>query len=256
MVSKDCGVTSGVTATRSTAPHCIAVIHARGGSKRLPLKNIKPLKGRPLIAWCVEAALGAKFVGRVMVSTDHDGIAEAARAAGAEVPFRRPADLAEDVCSEKVTRHAVEWYENDTGKTVNIVVTIQPTTPFIRAADIDACVEALAADPSCDSAMTVGPVHERPEWMFRRDANGNLASYIGREIAGKDGISQTLEALYHPNGGVYATRRDLLFGKDRIIGTRPFGHVMSRLRSVDIDDPVDMIIAEGVANYLADHPED
>ncbi len=81
MVSKDCGVTSGVTVTRSTTPHCIAVIHAR--SKRVPLKTIKPLKGKPLIAWCVDAALGAKFLDRVMVSTDHDGIAEAARAAGA-----------------------------------------------------------------------------------------------------------------------------------------------------------------------------
>ena len=90
MVSKDCGVTSGVTATRSTAPHCIAVIHARGGSKRLPLKNIKPLKGRPLIAWCVEAALGAKFLDRVMVSTDHDRIAQAARAAGVPTIRTKP----------------------------------------------------------------------------------------------------------------------------------------------------------------------
>ena len=77
----------------------IGVIHARGGSKRIPLKNIKLLAGRPLIAWCIEAARGARTLDRVIVSTDHDGIAEAARAVGAEVPFRRPPALAEDVPS-------------------------------------------------------------------------------------------------------------------------------------------------------------
>jgi len=236
-------------------PHCIAVIHARGGSKRVPLKNIAPLGGKPLVAWCVEAATGARTLDRVMVSTDHDGIAEAARAAGAEVPFRRPAEIAEDVPSEQVTRHAVLWHEADGGRTVDIVVTIQPTTPFLRAADIDACVEALIADPARDSALTVYPVHERPEWMFRRDADGGLGSYRGRAIAGADGVSQTLEALYHPNGGAYATRRALLFDEDRLIGDRPYGHVMSRTRSVDIDEPVDLLIAEGVARYLAEHPD-
>lgn len=90
MVSKDCGVTRGVTANRSPALHRIAVIHARGGSKRVPLETIKSLKGRPLIAWCVDAALGAKFLDRVMVSTDHDGIAEAARPAGAPTIRTKP----------------------------------------------------------------------------------------------------------------------------------------------------------------------
>ncbi len=255
MVSKDCGVTSGVTATRSTAPHRIAVIHARGGSKRLHLKNIKPLKGRPLIGWCVEAALGAKFLDRVMVSTDHDGIAEAARAAGAEVPFRRPADLAEDVPSELVTRHALDFHEAETGRTVDVIVTIQPTTPFIRSHDIDACLAALAANPSLDSAVTVGPIHERPEWMYRRDESGVITNWTGRIIKGEMGVSQTLEPLVMPNGGVYATRRATLCEHNLIEGPRCHGLVMIRTRSVDIDDTIDFMVAEVVAHYLEEHPE-
>ena len=234
----------------SPRPHCIAVIHARGGSKRIPLKNIKPLGGKPLIAWCIEAAREAKGLDRVMVSTDHEGIAEAARAAGAEVPFRRPRDLAEDLPSELVTRHALEFHEAESGRTVDVIVTIQPTTPFIRAADIDACLDALATNPEFDSAVSVSPIHERPEWMYRRSDTGVITNWTGARITGELGVSQTLEPLYHPNGGVYATRRSLLFEQDSLIGDRPFGHVMSRLQSLDIDEPVDFLVAEAALKCL------
>ncbi len=238
-----------------TEPHCIAVIHARGGSKRVPLKNLVPLGGKPLIAWCIGAALEAGALDRVIVSTDHDGIAAAARAAGAEVPFKRPAPLAEDVASELVTAHAVEFHEEETGRTVDIAVTIQPTTPFLAAGDIDGCVRMLVANPDLDSAFSLAPIHERPEWMFRRAATGELSRFVDQRIKGDRGVSQTLEPLYHPNGGVYATRRETLFGAGVLIGEHAGGWVMGRLQSVDIDDPVDVLIAETVAGYLADHPE-
>ena len=227
-----------------------AVIHARGGSKRVPLKNIKPLGGKPLIAWCVEAALSCRGLSRVLVSTDHDGIADAARAAGAEAPFRRPADLAEDVASELVTRHALDFHERETGEELDVVVTIQPTTPFIQGADIDACLTALETNPDFDSAMSVAPVHERPEWMFECGDGGALNHWLRSEIRGDVGVSQTLPPLYAPNGGIYATRRSTLIEQDRLIGDACFGHVMSRMRSVDIDEPIDFLIAEAVAAEL------
>ena len=236
--------------------HCIAVIHARGGSKRVPLKNIKPLGDKPLIAWCIEAALGAKDLDRVMVSTDHDGIAKAARAAGADVPFRRPAELAENVPSELVTQHALEFHEAEISRTVDIIVTIQPTTPFIRSTDINACLDALTMNSEFDSAVTVAPVHERPEWMYRQDDRGIISNQLGIKVKGELGVSQTLEPLFSPNGGVYATRRQTLYDHGSVKGPNCYGHVMSRTRSVDIDDPIDFLLAETVGRYLADHPED
>ena len=238
-----------------TRPHCVAVIHARGGSKRVPLKNIAPLDGKPLIAWCIEALLAAECLDRVIVSTDHDGIAAAARDAGAEVPFRRPADISEDVASELVTQHAIRFHEDETGRKVDIAITVQPTTPFIQSRDVDGCIGLVLDNPELDSAFTVYPIHERPEWMFRRDESGRMTSFVKAKIQGDTGVSQTLEPLFHPNGGVYATRRKTLFEDGLVIGAKPGGWVMGRLQSVDIDEPVDMLIAETVAGYLAEHPD-
>src|SRR3990172_9553714 len=101
----------------------IGVIHARGGSKRIPLKNIKLLAGRPLISYMVEAAVESRLLDRVIVSTDHPDTARIAREYGAEVPFMRPADLAEDVASELVTQHAVRFIEEQ-GYRVRIAFTM------------------------------------------------------------------------------------------------------------------------------------
>ncbi len=239
-----------------TLPHVIAVIHARGGSKRVPFKNIKLLAGKPLIAWCIEAALGAKSLDRVIVSTDHDDIAEAARAAGADVPFKRPAHLAEDVPSEEVTRHALEFHEQETGNALDVIVTIQPTTPFIQSEDIDACVQNLLENPDLDSAVSASEIHERPEWMCRRDDRGVIANWQGIAIKGDLGVSQTLEPLFMPNGGVYASNRSTIMELGVIKGPNCYGHIMSRTRSVDIDDPIDFLLAETVAEYLRNHPDE
>jgi CMP-N,N'-diacetyllegionaminic acid synthase len=233
--------------------HAVAIVHARGGSRRVPLKNVKELGGKPLIAWCIEAAKGSRL-DRVIVSTDHDGIAEAAKRAGADVPFKRPADISEDVASELVTQHGIRMHEEETGKRVDLCVTIQPTTPFVRASDINALLDLMERHPEFDSALTVGPVHHRPEWMYRRAENGGLTSYKGILVQGEMGVTQSLEPLFHPNGATYVTRRDVLFGKSLVIGERAAGWVMSRLRSVDIDDPIDFLVAEVVARELARDP--
>ena len=121
----------------------LAVIHARGGSKRIPNKNIKLLCGKPLITYCIKAALSSSYLDKVVVSTDSEAIKQIASDAGAEVPFTRPDDLAEDVASELVTKHALITMEEIDGLSYDIVVTMQPTTPFILKADIDACIEQL-----------------------------------------------------------------------------------------------------------------
>jgi CMP-N,N'-diacetyllegionaminic acid synthase len=228
----------------------VAVIHARGGSVRVPLKNIRPLAGTPLVVWTIEAAL-ASGCDRVIVSTDHDGIAEVARSAGADVPFRRPADISKDVASELVTQHAIAFHEHETGKAVDIAVTIQPTTPFLKGADIDACIELLQRNSELNSVFTAGPIHERPEWMFLRDDRGRATKFLDGVLRGDVGISQNLPPLWHPNGGAYATRRNALFDENIIIATPCGIHPMSAWASVDIDTESDFAYAEMVAEKFS-----
>ncbi len=223
----------------------IGVIHARGGSKRVPLKNIKPINGKPLISYIIKAALGTKFLRRVIVSTDHPDISRISLECGAEVPFVRPAEIAEDCPSEWVTQHAVEFVEAQESAKVDIVVTMQPTTPFCISEDIDACIQ-LVAEKGFDSAFTARVVRERPEWMFRLQ-EGRAGLFMDGVMQGDRGIYQTLEKLYMPNGAAYATRRDVLYAENAVITKNSSLHPMPDERSVDIDEPIDMLYAEFLA---------
>lgn len=231
-------------------PFVVGVIHARGGSKRIPLKNIRPLAGLPLVAWIVRAAKASPLLDRLLISSDHPEIIRVATEHGAEAPFIRPAPLSEDVPSELVTQHAVEFVEKQAGRTVDIAVTFQPTTPFCATEDIDACVRMLQEDPGLDSVFTAKPIHERPEWMFRL-AGGRAQLYTGGTMTGERGVFQTLEPLYIPNGAAYATRRSALFGQNCLIAPKTGIRAMSHERSVDIDEPIDFLVAEAVAKTLA-----
>ena len=226
----------------------IGVIHARGGSKRIPLKNIRPLAGRPLISYMVEAAVESRLLDRVIVSTDHSEIARIAREYGAEVPFMRPADIAEDVASERVTQHAVRFLEAE-GYPVRIALTIQPTTPFCTSEDIDRCI-ARMLETDLDTVFTACEVHERPEWMYRMEEGDRVVPYTGKLVQGDAGISQKLQRLYIPNGAAWATRRAVLMEQGLITGPNSGIVVMPRERSVDIDDPVDFTVAEAIAQEL------
>ncbi len=230
-------------------PYVVGVVHARGGSKRVPMKNVKPLKGLPLVAWIVRAAKASRKLDRLLISSDHPEIIRIAQEHGAEAPFVRPAPLAEDVPSELVTRHAIEFVEKQDGRAVDLAVTFQPTTPFATTADVDAVIDLVLNHADLDSAFSAKPIQQRPEWMFRlKDHRAEL--FTGGTLSGERGVFQSLEPLYIPNGAAYATRRETLFVKDRIIGDAPGLHVMSLERSVDIDEPIDFMLAETVAEKL------
>lgn len=221
----------------------VAIIHARGGSRRIPLKNIKVLAGKPLIAYIIQAALKAKTINRVIVSTDHPEIIEIAKEYSAEVPFVRPQELAEDVPSELVTQHAVNYLEKEEGFHTDVAVTLQPTTPFCLPEDIDGCVNELISS-GADSVISVREISERPEWMFYIDESGYAHNFLRKKIEGDTGVSQTLPRLYTPNGGIYATRREILFSQNALIGAKTRLWVMPRERSVDIDEPIDFLYGE------------
>ncbi|MBP7506976.1 MAG: acylneuraminate cytidylyltransferase family protein [Prolixibacteraceae bacterium] len=224
----------------------IGVIHARGGSKRIPLKNIRTLGGKPLVAYMIQAALGSKHLRRIIVSTDHPEIKRISLEYGAEVPFDRPAHLAEDCPSEWVTQHAVEFVEKEESKKVDIVVTMQPTTPFCLGLDIDACIDILMSDRSLGSVFTAKTVHERPEWMFNVKDDYKATLLIEGELKGERGIFQSLEKIVVPNGAAYATRRETLFDEGVIISKNSGVHIMPYNRSIDIDEEIDLLFAEFV----------
>lgn len=226
----------------------VAIIHARGGSKRIPLKNIKLLNGKPLVAYIIEAAVSAKTVDRVIVSTDHPEIIRVSKEYGAEVPFIRPDDISEDVPSEYVTQHAVTYLEEKADYPVRIAVTMQPTTPFCTPDDIDGCVETLRTT-NADCCLSACEIHEHPQWMFSIDSDGNARHFLDMEMAGEIGVSQTLPKLYIPNGGIYATRKESLFRYDSIFGKKIRLWIMSRERSIDIDEPIDFMYAEFMAKH-------
>lgn len=222
----------------------IGVIHARGGSKRVPLKNIKLLGEHPLVSYMIKAALDSKYLRRVIVSTDHEEISNISIRYGAEVPFVRPAHLAEDCPSEWVTQHAVEFVEEQETKKIDIAVTMQPTTPFCSGADIDACIDILIKDENMKSVFSVKQVTERPEWMFRLQDNYRAELLLGGELKGERGIFQSLAGLVIPNGAVYVTRRDTLFEEGVLISKKTGVSIMPPERSVDIDEPIDFLFAE------------
>lgn len=227
----------------------VGVVHARGGSKRIPRKNLKLLNGKPLVSYIIQTALNARCLDRLIVSTDDHEIARVAKDYGAEIPFMRPADLAEDVPSEIVTQHAIRFVEEQDGVPVDIALTFQPTTPLCRSEDVKACVDAIT-NSDAESVFTATPIHERPEWMFSKDEKGWARTFLGTVLRGEMGVSQALPLLYIPNGAVYATRREVLFEQNLLIGARTRMVIMPRELSVDIDDPIDFVVAESVEKML------
>jgi len=231
----------------------VAIIPIRSGSVGCKNKNIRPLGGRPLVDWAIRPARHSRYVDFVVVSTDSPHYRNIAQKCGAMVPFLRPPELAKDVPTEWVIKHAVETLERvyDVFKKnpIEIVVTIQCTSPFLLPQDIDKCIEALLKDKDADSAITVREVRDYPQWMFFQEGK-YLERLIGGTLKGEEGVRQNLPKLWIPNGMVYATRRKILMEKNLLIGEKCIPIVVPLERSVDIDHEVDFWVAETVGRYL------
>lgn len=225
----------------------LAIIQARGGSKGVPGKNVKSLLGKPLIAWTIEAALSAKSVTRTIVSTDDAAIAEAARAAGAEVPFMRPAELAsDDAKSIGLLQHALSWLKKHEAYSPDVVVQLKPTNPLRTADHIDQCVQAYLDHHGVDSVITVveAPIHPLKTWRL----NGEyLIPFIPEEVSGiAESVKmprQKLPQAFGNNSCVHVINPETIRSGSSI-GKKVVGVVLSREESVNIDDPIDFDIAE------------
>ena len=214
----------------------LALIPARGQSKGIPRKNIRDLAGKPLIVWTIEAALAARGIDSVVVTTDDEEIAEIARAAGAEVPFLRPGDLATDGAPGIApVMHALEMLPDATS-----LLLLQPTSPLRGTSDIEGLLAMVEATKS-ESVVSVCAVAEHPAWMFARSMEGRLTPFLESPSAAR---RQDLEPLYVLNGAMYYAQRDWLMSHRALTGSGTLGYVMPDDRSLDIDTPFDLRLAE------------
>jgi CMP-N,N'-diacetyllegionaminic acid synthase len=219
----------------------LGIVPARGGSKGIPGKNVRPLGGKPLLVHTAEAALAARLLSRVVLTTDDEKIAEVGRACGLEVPFLRPAELAmDDTPTLPVLQHAVTELER-AGDRFDAICLLQPTSPFRRAGDIDGCIELLEKE-SLDAVISVLPVpsEHNPHWVyFRNDGLLRLATGEDQPIPRR----QDLPPAFHRDGSVYVTRRDVLMEGNSLYGKR-LGGFLADSRSVNLDTPADWERAE------------
>lgn len=223
----------------------LGVIPARGGSKGIPEKNLRAVAGVPLIVYTIRAAEHSVRLSRAIVSTDDDHIAEVAAAAGADVPFRRPARLATDeALAIDVLQHALETLEAEGDEAYDAVVMLQPTTPFRGAADIDGAVaklESTGAD-SVISVIDVGGHH--PARMKYLEGDRLVDPPFAEAVENQP--RQQLEPMFLRNGAIYATRRRTLLGGS-LKGGDCRAWIMPRERSVNIDDLDDLSYATWLA---------
>lgn len=218
----------------------LALVPARGGSKGVPRKNLRPLGGKPLIAWTIEAALATRGVTRIVVSTDDNDIAETAKAFGAEVPFLRPVELATDQAGMLgVVRHALTNLSGSFG----FLVLLQPTSPLRAASDIDAAVR-LCKESGAPSCVGVTALSKSPQWMFRLDPQRRLRPLV--KAAPSDARRQDLPVAHALNGAIYVARCDWIMEAESFIGPETVAYEMPRERSVDIDTEFDFMIAEAL----------
>jgi CMP-N-acetylneuraminic acid synthetase len=224
---------------------------ARGGSTSIHKKNIAPLDEIPLLAYTIAAARQSEYLDRYLVSTDDDEIMEVAKRYGAEAPFVRPAELAsDDATSAAALKHAVEWAEDDEGQTYDYVVELMCTNPMKTVEDIDSAISKLV-EAGADSVIGVSELTDHHPIRIKRITDDQIREFGPEEDIGTR--RQDLEPdAYIRNGAIYAIDRDAIVEDGLRYGhadSRPL--IMSEAKSVNIDTPLDLRIAQAL---LDDYP--
>ena len=219
----------------------VALITARGGSKGIPQKNIKPLAGKPLIAWTIEAALKSRYIDQVLVSTDDPQIAQVAVDCGAEVPFLRPSELAQDTSSHiSVVLHAIAWLEENEQTFPDYLLLLQPTSPLRTSDDIDRAVE-LALSRDARAVVSVTEMSPHPYLSKPLQADGTLGEFFSVQM---DYLRrQDLPPAYALNGAVYLNKIISLKEDRTFLPAGTLAYVMPAERSMDIDTTWDFYLA-------------
>lgn len=221
----------------------LAIIPARGGSKRLPRKNILNLAGKPLIAWSIEAARNSNNISEVVVTTDSLEIKKIAEDFGASVPFIRPEYLSNDTASSfDVVKHCIEYYQTQLNKTFDYIILIQPTSPLRTSSDIDSSIELLI-EKNADAIVSLCETEHSPLWANTIDNTLSLDHFLQDDVKTKR--SQDLPIYYRINGAIYICRTtELLKQKTFFLEKKCFAYLMNKEKSVDIDTLIDFKLAE------------
>jgi len=215
----------------------IAIIPARGGSKSIPRKNLKPLCGKPLISFIIETARNVPEIDRVIVSTDDDEIAEVSKSLGAEVPFMRPKNLARDETPTlPVLQHAITYLETNEDYHPDVVVLLYATTPLITSDRISEGINLLINE-DYDSVISV---FEDLGHFWMENEAGQMERYLPKEITNR----QYTKPIFRENGALYIAREKILMEDCVIVGGRVGLLHFKKGELIDIDDPVDFEITE------------
>ncbi|MFC1590156.1 cytidylyltransferase domain-containing protein [Candidatus Omnitrophota bacterium] len=223
----------------------LGVIPARGGSKGVPKKNIRDLYGRPLISYMIDAAKRSTLIDKVICSTDSEEIADAAKRCGADIPFVRPPEYANDTISvTAVSKHAMEFFDAKNIR-YDAVISLQATSPLTLACDIDACIEKMIA-AGCDSVVSMKFLEEVHPWRIY-DMKGDRVLPFNEHTNENFPQRQDRPPAYKMSGAIFLRKRRLLEswnGVDFALGTDLRGVMVPPERSVDINCPVDFVVAE------------
>lgn len=229
-------------------PKILGVITARGGSKGIPGKNIKPLLGRPLVWYTIDAAQKSGVFNRIILSTDDEKIAEVAKGYGVEAPFMRPKELAEDKTPHlPVLQHAVKWLKENENHEPDAIMILQPTAPLRQAFHIKEAVE-LFRESQADSVVSVTelPSHYYPYWSVTASEDGWGQLFTGQAIRHRIPRRQSFpKKVYAHNGAIYLLKAGVLFSHEpSLYGERVKLYPMEEKYNINIDEPHDWILAE------------
>lgn len=217
----------------------LAIIPARGGSKGVPRKNIRDVAGKPLIAWTIEEAKKSKYIDRLILSSEDPEIIEVAKKWGCDVPFVRPAELAEDATPGIApVLHALNALPE-----YGLVVLLQPTSPLRNVVDIDGCIELCLREDAC-ACVTVTEPDKSPYWMYRLDKTGRMFPLINTPE--RDSRRQELPKVYALNGAVYVARSEWMREKKTFVTEQTVAYFMPKDRSADIDTELDLICVQAI----------
>lgn len=230
----------------------VCIVPARGGSKGIKDKSIQPLGKAPLLSWPIRVAKASLRIGRVIVSTDGEKIAKVGEAENAEV-WIRPDELAQDNSTVRdLIFHLIDRFEKE-GAVPETIVYLEPTSPFRVTKDIHACLDVLE-EGQFDSVATFVKSHVHPTWMFEQNAEDSWKAFQEGHTPWTYG-SESSQQAYELNGGVYVFKTASFLREDPVgiyFGKRGF-ELMPEERSIDIDEPIDLIRADCALDHLGEN---
>ena len=220
----------------------LAIIPARGGSKRLPRKNVLDLCGKPLIAWSIEAGLKSKYIDKLIVTSDDEDILSISKKYGASI-IKRPEELSSDTATTfDALKHTIDNLEK-----YDYIVLLQPTSPLRNEKHLDEAIELLE-EKNADAIVSVCEMDHSPLWSNTLPKDGSMKSFLKEEVLNKR--SQDLEKYFRLNGAIYICKMDkFLNNKGFFLKENIYAYLMNKEDSPDIDDEFDFLMTEYIMKY-------